>query len=68
MKKQTQQRQTGTRGTAKRENVDEEEVRERAYQLYQDRMRKGQDGSPEDDWRRAEAIVAQETQPAATAR
>lgn len=31
-----------------------EEIRRRAYEIYQRRMRTGEPGSPENDWERAE--------------
>jgi len=35
----------------------EEEIREKAREIYYERIARGEHGTPEDDWREAEAIL-----------
>ena len=39
-----------------------EEIARRAYELYEQRQREGRDGSPDDDWLRAEAEISPSAQ------
>jgi hypothetical protein len=52
----TQPRRPSTPGRLEptRELPSLDEIRRRAHELYLDRLRRGADGSPQDDWLRAE--------------
>lgn len=45
-------------GDSRNGDVDEETTRKKAYELYEFRTRVGEEGSPEEDWRAAEQLLA----------
>lgn len=54
-----QRGRAGTRlgSTNRSRTIDEQKIRQKAYELYVVRRRRGEERSPEDDWLRAEAIL-----------
>ncbi|HKK41325.1 MAG TPA: hypothetical protein VJ963_02865 [Bacteroidales bacterium] len=46
-----------TRNSTKKTVPTEDEIREKAREIYYERMARGEHGTPEDDWHEAESIL-----------